>query len=151
MQMSLFANQINTLIDTMSKVAEPKALEMKGWHRKEEGNECGFAACVCGHQALAPPSVYFYRSIPVFPWSINASAQNIACMLDNSCLQMTDVIVIAQSIYEGLGYIRKSKAVSSGLFSLEELNHPHLTKDHPTPAEAISYMKLILTKLEQYK
>ena len=144
----LFKNQINTLIDTMSKVVEPKTLEMGEWHESEPDNECGFAACICGHQALAKKSKLFNNKKTQ---RVNHQAIYISRNLKEACFQLTNSELLASSIYEGVAKDRYGVAERSKAFSIEELNHPHLTKKHPSPADAISYMELVLTKLEQYK
>ena len=54
---------------------------------------------------------------------------------------------LARSVYGGCCEGRYDYARRCGEFTQEELDHPHLNKDKPTPADAISFMELVLTKI----
>jgi hypothetical protein len=145
--MSLFVNQIKTLITTLSQVKEPETFNMEVWYEPYiSDTECGYAACICGHQSLAPISGLF--SIE-FQHSNNTLGQatQIASDLDVSCITETGDDVLAKSVYSGDSWERFRSARDSDEFTKEELEHPHLITNS-SPLLAISFMQLVLTKLE---
>ena len=147
--MSLFKNQIKTLIATMSKVKEVESFDMGHWHQEDDKYECGFAACICGFQAAEPKSGVF-RGSSGFE-CITSKAGSIAIDLDVSCEVLMGENLLAHAIYTSCEDDRYDNAYYSNLFTNQELKHPHLTKQNPTPADAISFMELVLTKLDDIK
>jgi hypothetical protein len=146
--MSLFENQIKTLITTLENIPNPKSFNMTNWHSYKPHIKCGFAACICGHQALAPSSEFFnYQERPRPKDSIVDSAVRIAELLDISCFDLTGDGDLATSIYGGNDEDRRCAARGSRVFSLLELDHPFLHSLEPPIKEALSYMRLVLTKL----
>ena len=105
----------------MSKVKEVESFDMSGWHYYDYTVECGFAACICGFQAATKKSEFFSNDNND---NFDYQAGNIAENLVSSC---------------------------GDLMGKEELDHPHLTKNKPTPADAISFMELVSTKLDDIK
>ena len=146
--MSLFKNQIKTLIATMSKVKEVEAFNMQDWYEKDDALDCGFAACICGSQAATKKSEFFSNDNND---NFNYQAGNIAENLELSCSGLTGDGFLARSIYDADCGDRHDNACNSDEFTEEELDHPHLTKKNPTPADAISFMELVLTKLDDIK
>ena len=146
--MSLFKKQIETLIKTMSKVKEVESLDMGCWHQEDDALDCGFAACICGFQAVAKKSEFF---IDHNDDDLHDQASEIADNLVSSCNDLMGNAFLASSIYSGDCYDRRGNAVRCGKFTEEELDHPHLKKVKPTPADAISFMKLVITKLDGVK
>ena len=145
--MSLFKNQIKTLIATMSKVKEGESFDMAHWYEKDDTVECGFAACICGFQAVAKKSKFFCNNIEDFYDQAGDIAENLV----SSCIDLMGNGFLARSIYGGCYDGRHYHANHCGVFTEEELDHPHLTKNKPTPADAISFMELALTKLDDVK
>ena len=146
--MSLFKNQIKTLIATMSKVKEVESFDMAGWHYYDDTVECGFAACICGFQAVAKKSKFFCNNNV---YDFDDQAGNIASDLISSCTDLMGNGFLARSIYNGCCEDRHYHAHHCDEFTEEDLKHPHLNKSKPTPAEAISFMELVLTKLDYIK
>ena len=146
--MSLFKKQIETLIKTMSKVKEAEALDMLGWHRLDHEIKCGFAACICGFQAVTKKSKFFGNNNDE---DFHDQANEISENLILSCRDLMGDGFLARSIYVGNCEDRRFHAHHCGEFTEEELDHPHLIKHKPTPADAISFMKLVITKLDGVK
>jgi hypothetical protein len=141
---TLFENQIKTLIETMFGVAEPKSLVTSKWYNKSTLVSCGFVAGICGHQVLAKESDFFN-----FCPGANhlSSAVNISNLLVMSCRADTGDDYLAKAIYMDCPTKRFHQASASGMFSAEELKHPHLTDENPTPLIVISFLELVLDKL----
>tara|TARA_R110000787_G_scaffold144543_1_gene258359 strand:+ start:115 stop:552 length:438 start_codon:yes stop_codon:yes gene_type:complete len=145
--MSLFKNQIKTLIATMSKVKEVESFDMASWYEEDDMFDCGFAACICGFQAVTKKSKFFGNN----NYDLHDHAGEIAEDLVSSCNDLMGNGFLALSIYSGCCEGRYDHAVRCREFTWEELDHPHLTKQNPTPADAISFMELVLTKLDDIK
>ena len=145
--MSRFANQLKTLIATMEAVEEKKSFDMTSWHEKKSRYivDCGFAACICGHQAVAGKSEFFDVD---FDDCFEDVAGNIASALSDSCRYVFGNDYIAQAIYGGVEGSRADAANFSKLFTCAEIKHPHLRKEKPTIKQAISFIKLCLKKVE---
>ena len=148
--MSLFANQLITLIATMEAVEEKKSFDMTSWHEEKSRDivDCGFAACICGHQAVAGKSEFFDVD---FNDCLDDVAGDIANALSDSCGYVFGNDYIAQAIYGGVECSRADAAMMSMLFTRAELKHPHLRKEKPTIKQAISFIKLCLKKVEAVK
>jgi hypothetical protein len=148
--MSLFADQLKTLIATLEAVEEKKSFDMTTWHYQEARNvvDCGYVACICGHQAVAKDSSVFEN---ISSYNYMDRAQGIASCLDDSCHDVFYNSQLASSIYEGQDVERMLSARRSHLFTDTQLNHPHLTKEHPTIKQAISFIKLALKKVENVR
>ena len=148
--MSLFADQLKTLIATLEAVEEKKSFDMTTWHYQEARNvvDCGYVACICGHQAVAKDSSVFG---PASSYGFMFRAQEIAESLDESCHGVFNNSYLSSSIYEGQDNDRMISAIRSHLFTDPQLNHPHLTKENPTIKQAISFIKLALKKVEAVK
>ena len=146
--MSLLKKQIKTLIATMSKVKEVESFDMGHWHREGRQTECGFAACICGFQAITKKSEFFGNDNND---NFDDQAGNIAENLDSSCNDLMGDGSLVRSIYDGDCGDRYYNACISHEFTEEDLKHPHLNKNVPTPADAISFMELVLTKLDDIK
>jgi hypothetical protein len=146
--MSLFENQIKTLITTLENIPDPESFDISDWHSYKPHVQCGFAACICGHQALAPTSEFFVYSEK--PLRYIDDAISIAQLLDISCTDLTGDTELAESIYHGGLNDRRSTAYFSEVFSSLELDHPFLNNDYPSIEEAISYLRLVLTKLGDF-
>ena len=148
--MSLFANQLKTLIATMEAVTEKKSFDMTNWY-DERGNDavdCGFAACICGHQAASGESEFF--NVDKIG-CLSDIAEDIAEALSISCRDVFGNDFLAGAIYSGVDENRTDAAELSKLFTCAELSHPHLTKEKPTIKQAISFIKLCLKKVEAAK
>ena len=148
--MSLFANQLKTLIATLEAVKEKKSFDMTNWHvaKSHDVVGCGFAACICGHQAVAVESEFFDVNTNR---TFNIMASEIGSILSNSCTYVFGNDFLACAIYEGEEDNRTDAAVYSKLFTRTELKHPHLTKENPTIKQAISFIELCLKKVESKK
>jgi hypothetical protein len=148
--MSLFADQLKTLIATLEAVQEKKSFDMKTWHYQAARNvvDCGYVACICGHQAVAKDSSVFEGASSC---GFTFRAQEIAESLDESCHGVFKNSYLASSIYEGEEYNRVNAAYMSCLFTHAQLKHPHLTKEKPTIKQAISFIKLALKKVQAVK
>jgi hypothetical protein len=160
--MSLFKNQIITIIATLENVTNAKSYNIKRWYKPIDYINCGFAACICGHQALAPDSEIFKynKEQYVFDSSIsntdnyfnresvfNSNAHNIAILLETSCNELLSSNCLAESIFDSDNFTRLDSAKDSCVFNGKELAHPHLNKSTPTIKDAISYLRLVLTKI----
>jgi len=150
--MSLFENQINTLITTLENVPNPKSFDMSNWHQYKPHVQCGFAACICGHQALAPKSEFFdYQEKPKDASDkFEEDAISISKNLDNACTILTGDHSLSISIYGGDDYGRRDAAIDTRLFAPSELAHPFLTSYTPSIEQTLSYLRLVLTKLGDF-
>jgi hypothetical protein len=145
--MSLFSNQIKTLITTMYQIKQPDTFNMEVWYEPSNPDtECGYAACICGHQSLAPISGQFSIESQHSKNTLGKATQ-IACDLDESCRTDTYDDALAKSVYSGDIWERLRFARDSDEFTDDELKHPHL-RTNSSPEHAISFMQLVLTKLE---
>jgi hypothetical protein len=148
--MSLFADQLKTLIATLEAVECPKSFDMTDWYHEKARIvvDCGFAACICGHQAVVEDSEFF----PVNEYdNFSRKAGAIGNSLTDSCTDVFGNDFLACAIYEGEEDNRVNAAYMSCLFTGTQLKHPHLTKEHPTIKQAISFIKLALKKVESVK
>ena len=148
--MSRFANQLKTLIATMEAVEEKKSFDMTSWHEEKSRDivDCGFAACICGHQAVAGESEFF--NVDKIG-CLSDIAGDIAEALSISCRDVFGNDFLAGAIYSGADENRTYAAELSKLFTCAELKHPHLRKEKPTIKQAISFIKLCLKKVEAVK
>ena len=149
--MSLFASQLITLIATMEAVKEKKSFDMTNWHEEKSSDivDCGFAACICGHQAVAEKSEFFNNRDR---FGVEFIAKEISEDLDAACVDVFGNDFLAMSIYEGDEGDRWHYAQRSRLFTDVQLNeHPHLNRSNPTIKQAISFIKLCLKKVEAVK
>jgi hypothetical protein len=148
--MSLFTNQLITLIATLEAVTEKKSFDMTNWYREKSRDvvDCGFAACICGHQAVAEKSEFF--DVDVHNCFSDAAGE-IADSLSDSCNDVFGNDFLASAIYEGEEDNRTDAALFSKLFTRTELKHPHLTKEYPTIKQAISFLELCIKKVEAAK
>ena len=147
--MSLFADQLKTLIATLEAVEEKKSFDMTNWHyfTSIDVADCGYVACICGHQAVSDKSDFF--QVPDVHFKTRARA--ISKQLNISCREIFGNDLLAYSIYDGSEYNRRDAAFGSKLFTYSQLNHPHLNKEKPTIKQAISFIKLALKKVEAVK
>jgi hypothetical protein len=147
--MSLFADQLKTLIATLEAVEEKKSFDMTNWHYLEARDvvDCGYVACICGHQAASDKSEFFQVS-EIYVKDI---ARDISKQLNKSCKEQFGNDLLAYSIYDGSEYNRRDAAFGSKLFTYSQLNHPHLNKENPTIKQAISFIKLALKKVKAVK
>jgi hypothetical protein len=148
--MSLFADQLKTLIATLEAVEYPKSFDITDWYSEKERAvvDCGFAACICGHQAVVEDSVFF--PIEVYD-NFSEKAGAIGDSLTDACRDIFGEDFLACAIYEGEEDNRVNAAYMSCLFTHAQLKHPHLTKEKPTIKNAISFIKLALKKVEAVK
>jgi hypothetical protein len=145
--MSLFVNQLKTLLETLSNVKDPESFDIAEWHVEDGGLDCGYAACVCGHQAIAPQSPHF-NELPCPPHEFFILAKAIARQLEEACYDLTGETSLARAVIGGDIYLRFVDAENSKVFTEVELLHPHLMKEDPTIEEAISFIQLVITKVE---
>jgi hypothetical protein len=143
--MSLFLNQLKTLLETLSNVKEKDSFSISEWHTEYSRLECGYAACICGHQAVMPESPFFPMIWPTDEFYLIAKA--IARSLDNACEELTGEESLAEAIIGGDWNSRNYNAAESGVFTDIELTHPHLTKEDPTIEEAIDFIQLVIRKV----
>ena len=150
--MSLFENQIKTLITTLENVPDPKSFDITNWHTRTPHVECGFAACICGHQALAPKSEFFdYQERPKDDSDkFTGDAVSISKNLDTACNILTGEFYLSISIYGGDEGGRRDAAIGTYLFSPSELAHPFLNSHTPSIEHTLSYLRLVLTKLGDF-
>jgi hypothetical protein len=144
--MSLFVNQLKTLLETLSNVKDPESFDIAEWHVEDGGLDCGYAACVCGHQAIAPQSPHF-NELPCPPHEFFLIAKAIANQLEVACENLTGEEHFAGAVIGGDMYSRVYNAENSGVFTEVELLHPHLMKEDPTIEEAISFIQLVIRKV----
>jgi hypothetical protein len=144
---SLFSEQIKELITTMLKVA-PSSLNMREWFEyKVEESKCGYVACICGQQATMIKSKLFtYDKRNTF----KNQAKDIAESLDEACRNDIGSAYLSRSIYEADVGERLYLAKATKMFTDSEMHHPHLLKTRPTPEEVVSYMRMVLKKLNDY-
>jgi hypothetical protein len=145
--MSLFLNQLKTLLTTMSTVKEQESFTIGEWYTKDTSLECGYAACICGHQATAPPSPHF-NLLPYPPRELYITAKVIAKTLEGACAELMGRTHLAEAIISGDLESRQYWAKGSGAFTEHELMHPHIKKEDPTIAEATSFIQLVISKVE---
>jgi hypothetical protein len=160
--MHLFQNQINVLINTLTNLTDSKSYDIKRWFEPTLESRCGFAACICGHQAAAPDSEFFKynKKQYVFDSTISSNeniineqiafddnAYCIAILLEDSCIDATGNESLAESIYVPYNARRLNSAKYLNIFTDKELKHTHLNEENPTIEHAISYLHLVLTKL----
>jgi hypothetical protein len=148
--MSLFADQLKTLIATLEAVEEKKSFDMTDWHYLQARDvvDCGYVACICGHQAVVEDSEFF--PIDVYD-NFSDKAGAIGDSLTDACRDIFGNDFLASAIYEGEEDNRVNAAYMSCLFTDTQLKHPHLTKEYPTIKQAISFIKLALKKVEAVK
>jgi len=96
---------------------------------------CGYAACICGYLALD-----FAKG--------DATILEIKEESEHINEAMTKVLggALTDSIVGTCAYDRWESAADTRLFSIEEMEHPHLTSESSL-ACAISYLKLIRSKV----
>lgn len=108
-------------------------LDMKDWY-------CGTAACLCGdvgiYRAASDPEKY-----------ITDEAVRFSDELDIVSDYVFRNVHVAESIYGSNAGPRRHCALESGIFSPEELLHPHLTTDHYSRELAHDYVRLVMSKL----
>jgi hypothetical protein len=144
---SLFSEQIKELITTMLKVA-PSSLYMSEWFKyKVEESKCGYVACVCGHQATMLKSKLFTYDKRN---ALKVQARHISKSLDEACMNDIGSVYLSRSIYEADVDERLYLAEATKMFTVGELLHPHLLKTHPTPEDVVSYMRMVLKKLNDH-
>jgi len=149
--------QLTDLHATMVEVdSRGQKLDMSAWITKLSGTKdshfCGTVACWCGWQSLGglrnfPRAAAERTRSDVI---VSVVAEYISDELDKSCSQALGDSAMANSIYQGDVLSRWLGAKGSGLFSKEELTHPHLNKD-PTPLEAANYALLCIEKVKAYE
>jgi hypothetical protein len=96
---------------------------------------CGYAACICGYLALD-----FAKG--------DATILEIKGESEHINEAMTKVLggALTDSIVGTCAYDRWESAADTRLFSIEEMEHPHLTGESSLGC-AISYLKLIKSKV----
>jgi hypothetical protein len=154
-----FVNQLKTLITTMSEVKEPKSFDMNDWYidsdvpgsfdGDEVHLECGYAACICGHQSLASEESEHFVLTADSPHRYRAA--QVSKSLNSACFALTGDTILALAVTGGDYCWRIEHADNSGLFTDEEMQHPHLRKEKPSIQDAISFMELMLTKLGEHE
>ena len=149
--------QLNDLHETMLEVdSREQKLDMKDWITNLSGTEdnrfCGTVACWLGWKALGTLENFPRAQAEMTRSNVMVSvAEYISDELDKSCFQVFGDSHLVESIYQGQLMGRWIAAKDSGLFSREESNHIHLTKDNPTPLEAASYALLCIEKVKVYE
>ena len=146
--MSLFLNQLKTILETLSNVDDHESFDIAEWHTDDSSAACGFAACVCGHQAVAPQSPHFTIQLCPPDEDLYLIAKSIARQLKDSCEKLRGSGYLAGAIIDGDSYSRVYSGEASGVFTEVELLHPHLIKEDPTIEEAISFIQLVISKVE---
>jgi hypothetical protein len=143
--MSLFLKQLKTLVTTLSNVKDHKSFDIEVWHGEDGGLDCGYVACICGHQAVVPESPYF--TVPKRVDDFTSIAQDIANQLYLACEKLTGDEFLAEAIIGGDGASRRYWARETEVFTDFELCHPHLMKKDPTIKEAIDFIQLVIRKV----
>jgi hypothetical protein len=144
---SLFINQLNELVDTLTKISKNKSFDMEKWFLKVDKKtfECGFVGCICGHQALSENNIYFEVNKNL---TFEKQAIQISNQLSISCRLLFHDDNLATSIYQGVAWSRRVHAYKTGLFTRIQLNHPHLSNKKPTVKQTINFIKLVIKKVE---
>lgn len=109
-------------------------LDMSDWY-------CGTAACLCGDVGIS-------RSVSDSIDAIIDAASGFSDELDVASELVFGSESMAASIYSIHSGHRHHCALESGVFSLEELNHPHLTTDHNSREIAHDYVRLVMEKIK---
>jgi len=153
----LLLAQLTDLHTTMLGVNERgQELGMRSWIKLSStigGHFCDTVACVCGWQSLGNLDNFPLARAWANNWRAvtNDTPEGVATRLSDD---LGDAVAnvfgdsaMAKSIYDGDTECRRFNAKDSGLFSKEELNHPHLNKE-PTALEAASYIALCSDKVK---
>lgn len=156
--MSLFKRQIEEIVKTLKLVRDSnedseRSFNMGYWHTSTTWmesqtldviTECGYVACICGHQAVRGDLSMFSNNKTDY----RHLAEGISEDLDESCRIIYDDNSLALSIYDDSTSCRRNNAEWTGLLTDEQMEHPHLTTDSSLEY-AISYLEMIIEILEE--
>jgi len=136
---------LSYLIETLElSNSREEVLDMREWvqFRYESTHFCGYAACICGFVALRTLSD---RQPTENDEDYENRIRNEASAVEREITRVIG-LDLSDSITGPGEKVRRHRAVASGYFTPEELNHPHLNSD-TSLKEAISYMKMLRSKL----
>lgn len=154
----LLITQLQALSNTMQLAHDAKIqqIEMCNWVSKGDAPVleeiqpmCGYAACVCGYQALQPDLSMFKgaelaRSKAHMNTMLRGVAAKIADDLERTAgdaFYFSEERWVANAIYGGIASHRECNAIDSGLFTQNEVKYySHLTTNAPTPLEAKAFI-----------
>ena len=167
-EQKLLLAQLTDLHATMMEVhSRGQILDMSQWITELSGSKedswCGTVACWLGWQALGNLENFPRASDWAANWDTIGDAINeptpleaggvasrISMDLESTCLEVFGDGTLVKSLYIGLAESRWEHATYSELFSTEELEHPHLYNEDPTPFEAASYALLCIEKVKAF-
>ncbi len=123
---------LQEVLDAGDKAKLP--LDMNEWY-------CGTSCCLCGDVALSrwPEGVETTKD----------AAASFSIELDQASLSTFGIYAVAESIYLSGAHDRLESAEMSGIFTSEDLKHPHLTTNHSDRAIAHDYVRLIMRKIDE--
>lgn len=104
-------------------------------------NSCGTACCLCGDLGLKRANGNADRA--------HTESIDIFRELTDSSREQFGESWVGLSIAAGYVYLREEYAKASGIFTEEELKHPHLTTDHNDRDIAHDYIRLVISKIEE--
>jgi len=148
--MNKFKSQLDALLVTLKAVTSKKSFDIEGWYHEVSEKEaaCGFAACICGHEAASGTTPVF-ENIRAHDKDVTEQARQIAFALKKECRVLFGATELAKAIFSGCSQDRFKNACESGLFTSCQLRHPHLHRASPTLKQAISFLELASTKVDK--
>lgn len=139
-----------TVLET-AKQNENNKLMMDFWvddpGNAEVGDDkhfCGTAACVCGYMAIERTIKQHLKGTPLKILSYNEVACDIS--VDFAMFLPEDV---GRAIWKADQEDRYWFAERSEFFTEEELKHPHLTVNNSSLTNALDFVKLVKSKIEE--
>ena len=159
MNKELLLAQLTDLHTTMLAVhVREQKLHMPSWISDLQGHEadqyCGTVACICGWQSLGNLE-NFPKAKESDKYETFEQLDGIPSRVSDDLLESAEAVFgcdyLAGSIYDGYMEGRGQSAVTSEVFTREELNHPHLHTQEPTALEAASFIALCIEKVKAYE
>lgn len=120
-------------------------LDMGTWVDNDD-NFCATSCCMCGDVAISRMSK---KSQFLDVDLASDMAVDFSDELDEACRGIFGKSSLARSIYAGSPNVRLEHACDSGLFTEEELKHPHLNHEHNSRRIAHDYVRLVIKKVRE--
>lgn len=147
---SLFISQLEALGATL-EATKPTSFDMGTYYKASESYSCGYAACVCGEQAMSGrlesfPLAKARAGIIQDTTFVSHTAGHIDEDLRAACHIATGDNNLAESVTAVSSACRRGAA--AGKLTYEQMQHPHLNSNS-SPEHAVSYINMLIRVLTE--
>lgn len=138
-------SKLKELLQEMLEAGETPVvpLDMLHW-------ACETSCCLCGDVAAAREKVENKNDLryEYLNRQLDMKAEEVSWEIEDAAAEELGTAWASDAIYNGSQVGRLDAARTAGIFTDEELDHPHLTTDHHDRAIAHDFIRLVMAKLD---